>query len=184
MALAFDLANPVTGTAWVAPGSGAVGSRAAVLTEFEQRRLLRLYRSLGLLAAVPHEFAPQVALAVDLDATQGRHDWPPSALAITVRARQGQLTRGAGGGVGPWLRQCAELPPVHDLLDDGEQVEGRAGKQVDPCHRHHVAGVGAFSSFNSSCRSGRAPLTLSWKILAHPSGRDVQAAHRASGRGC
>jgi hypothetical protein len=29
---------------------------------------------------------------------------------------------------------------VHDLLDDGEHLKGRAGKLVDPPHRHHVAG--------------------------------------------
>jgi hypothetical protein len=29
---------------------------------------------------------------------------------------------------------------VHDLLDDGEQVKGRAGKLFDPRHCHHVAG--------------------------------------------
>jgi hypothetical protein len=38
-----------------------------------------------------------------------------------------------------------ELPArVHDLLDDGEEVEGRAGEAVDPRHRHHVAGSEAF----------------------------------------
>ncbi len=33
-------------------------------------------------------------------------------------------------------------PPagVHDPLDDGEQVEGRAGQAVDARHRYHVAG--------------------------------------------
>jgi hypothetical protein len=28
---------------------------------------------------------------------------------------------------------------VHDLLDDGEQVERAAGEPVDARHRHHVA---------------------------------------------
>jgi hypothetical protein len=30
---------------------------------------------------------------------------------------------------------------VHDLLDDGEQVEGAAGEAVNPRHRDHVAGA-------------------------------------------
>ena len=48
---------------------------------------------------------------------------------------------GAGRAVGPRLGEGAELPArVHDALDDGEQVEGRAGQAVDACHRHHVAG--------------------------------------------
>jgi hypothetical protein len=47
--------------------------------------------------------------------------------------------------------------------------QSRAGKPVDPRLRHHVAGVGAFSSFNSSRRSGRAPLTFFTEIVAHPS---------------
>ena len=54
---AISLHQREQGRLQVAPGSGAVGSRAAVLTEFEQRRLLRVYRSLALLAAEPHEFA-------------------------------------------------------------------------------------------------------------------------------
>jgi hypothetical protein len=56
-------------------------------------------------------------------------------------------------------------PPVsvYDLLDNGEHVKGRAGKLVDPRHRRHVAGVWAFSSFNSLRHSGRAPLTFSRK---------------------
>jgi hypothetical protein len=29
---------------------------------------------------------------------------------------------------------------VHDLLDDGKQIEGAARDAVDACHRHHVAG--------------------------------------------
>jgi hypothetical protein len=29
---------------------------------------------------------------------------------------------------------------VHDLLDDGEQIEGAAREAVNPRHRHHVAG--------------------------------------------
>jgi hypothetical protein len=33
---------------------------------------------------------------------------------------------------------------VHDLLDDGEQVERRARQPVDACHRHHVAGAERF----------------------------------------
>src|SRR5487761_1715968 len=136
MALAFDLANPVTGTAWVAPGSGAVGSRAAVLTEFEQRRLLRIYRSLALLAAVPHEFAPQVGVAVDLDATQGRHDWPPSALAIAVRARQGQRSLSARC----WWRCRPMAPPVCGIA-----ARPRFGEHKDPwgaCQGLRMKGAG------------------------------------------
>jgi hypothetical protein len=37
--------------------------------------------------------------------------------------------------------QGAELPAcIHDALDDGEQVEGRAGETVNPRYRHHIAG--------------------------------------------
>jgi hypothetical protein len=43
--------------------------------------------------------------------------------------------------IGPRLGQGAELPArIHDALDDGEQVEGRAGETVYPRHRHHIAG--------------------------------------------
>jgi hypothetical protein len=52
---------------------------------------------------------------------------------------------GVGGGVGPGLGQGVELRPgVHDLLDDGKQVEGRARQSVDPRHCHHVAGGEGF----------------------------------------
>jgi hypothetical protein len=34
------------------------------------------------------------------------------------------------------LRAC-----IDDLLDDGEQVKGRARQSVNPRHRHHVAGA-------------------------------------------
>ena len=38
-----------------------------------------------------------------------------------------------------------ELPAgVLDLLDDSEQVEGRAGQAVNPRHRHHVTGGQVF----------------------------------------
>jgi len=53
----------------------------------------------------------------------------------------GHQAPGAGAGVGPRLGERAKLRlGVHDLLDDGEQVEGAAREAVDPRHRHHVAG--------------------------------------------
>ena len=46
-----------------------------------------------------------------------------------------------GAGVGPRLREGTKLRlGVHDLLGDGEQVEGAAREAVDARHRHHVAG--------------------------------------------
>ena len=68
------------------------------------------------------------------------------ALHIRQTAQYGNhQPAGAGRGVCPRLGQRPELPPcVHDLLDDGEQVEGRAGQPVDPRHGHHVAGAKGF----------------------------------------
>ena len=80
----------------------------------------------------------------------------PSAAAVFCRAGADQVAfhvgqpaedgdhqpLGAGGSVGPRLGQRTELRPcVHDLLDDGEQVEGRAGQPLDPRDRHHIAGA-------------------------------------------
>ncbi len=49
------------------------------------------------------------------------------------------------------LREGAELRlGVHDLLDDGEQVEGRARQAVDPRYRHHVAGGEGGEHFQES----------------------------------
>ena len=43
--------------------------------------------------------------------------------------------------LGPWLRERAELPAsIHDALNDGEKVEGRAGEAVYLRHRHHFTG--------------------------------------------
>lgn len=51
----------------------------------------------------------------------------------------------AGGGVGPRLRQGAELPTcIHDALDDSEEVKGRASEAVDVRHGHDVAGGHGF----------------------------------------
>jgi hypothetical protein len=44
---------------------------------------------------------------------------------------------------------------VHDLLDDGEQVEGRAGEAVDPRHRHHVSGAKGFQQPRRLAPGGR-----------------------------
>jgi|HubBroStandDraft_1064217.scaffolds.fasta_scaffold73332_2 hypothetical protein len=50
---------------------------------------------------------------------------------------------------------------VHNLLDDGEQIEGRAGEAVDSRHRHHVAGAEGFQHRSNSRRVGCAPLAFS-----------------------
>jgi hypothetical protein len=47
--------------------------------------------------------------------------------------------RGAGRG-----RRLDRITRIHDALDDGEQVEGRAGEAIYPRHRHHVAGSKVF----------------------------------------
>src|ERR1700747_3361978 len=48
---------------------------------------------------------------------------------------------GAGIGVGPRLRERAELRlGVHDAFDDAEQIEGAASEAVDPRHGQHFAG--------------------------------------------
>ncbi len=49
-------------------------------------------------------------------------------------------------------RNCP--PGIHDLLDDGEQVERRARQPVDSSHRHHVAGVKARRA-SAEARAGR-----------------------------
>ena len=36
---------------------------------------------------------------------------------------------------------------VHNLLHDGEKVESAAREAVNPCHRHHVAGVEGVEHF-------------------------------------
>ena len=52
---------------------------------------------------------------------------------------------GAGADVGPRFRQGSKLGlGVHDLLDDGEQVEGAARQPVNARHCHHVAGREVF----------------------------------------
>jgi hypothetical protein len=72
----------------------------------------------------------------------------------------------------PWLRQRAELPPASTIcltMANRSKIE-RASRSI----RVTVTtspGVRAFSSFNSSRRSGRAPLTFSRKISDHPSAR-------------
>jgi hypothetical protein len=65
------------------------------------------------------------------------------ALALAQAAEHGQASTGRG-----WCRwsthgsaserNCAL--GVHDLLDDGEQVEGDARQSVDPRYDQHVAG--------------------------------------------
>jgi hypothetical protein len=55
---------------------------------------------------------------------------------------------------------------VHDLLDDGEQVKGRAGKLVDPRHRHHVAGGSRLSAASTVRASRVARRTFFTEILA------------------
>ena len=64
------------------------------------------------------------------------------SLHVRQTAQHGQHEpAGAGAGIGPRLRQGPEpRPGIRDLLDDGEQVEGRARQAVDARHRHHVAG--------------------------------------------
>jgi hypothetical protein len=52
---------------------------------------------------------------------------------------------GAGAAVGPRLGQGSELRlGVHDLLDDGEQVERAARQPVNARHRHLVTGADGF----------------------------------------
>jgi hypothetical protein len=71
-------------------------------------------------------------------------------------------TSGAGGGVGPRFRQGSKLRlGVHDLLDDGEQVEGAAREAVNPFTVTTSPGARAFSIFRSSRRSLCAPVTFS-----------------------
>ena len=64
------------------------------------------------------------------------------ALHVRQAAEYGNhQAPGAGAGVSPRLRERTKLRlGVHDLLNDGEQVEGAAREAVNPRHRHHVAG--------------------------------------------
>jgi hypothetical protein len=76
-------------------------------------------------AALGGAGADKIALHVRQSAENGNHQAP-----------------GAGAGVGPRFGQGSKLRlGVHDLLDDGEQVEGAARQPVDARHGHHVAGA-------------------------------------------
>jgi hypothetical protein len=60
----------------------------------------------------------------------------------TTNLSAGHQAPGAGAGVGPTApRGNGTAPWVHDLLEDGEQVEGAARAAVDARHHQHVAGV-------------------------------------------
>jgi hypothetical protein len=79
---------------------------------------------LGAAPALGGAGADKIALNIGKPAENGQHQAP-----------------GAAGAVGPRFGQGSKLRlGVHDALDDAEQVEGAAGKAVDPRHRHHVAG--------------------------------------------
>ena len=97
-------------------------------------RLLRLRQFRFPPHALPALFRPAAAL--------GGVGADKIALYVCQSAQHGNhQPPGAGAGVGPRLRKRAELRlGVHDLLDDGEQVEGAAREPVKPRHRHHVAG--------------------------------------------
>ena len=69
-------------------------------------------------------------------------------------------------------------PRVHDLLDDGEQVEDRAGKPVDPRHRHHVAGGQGFQQLQQFAPVGSRAAHLFTENLGPPFGA---AACRCTG---
>jgi hypothetical protein len=62
----------------------------------------------------------------------------------------------------------AELPArIHDALDDGEQVEGRAGETVYPRHGHHVAGDDVFQELQKLAPVGlRAAGLLAVELCA------------------
>ena len=74
----------------------------------------------------------------------------PSAVRVRIRSRSTSASPPSTASIKrPVLlvlsahgsaknRNCAF--GVHDLLDDGEQVEGAARQPVNPRHRHHVAG--------------------------------------------
>jgi hypothetical protein len=71
------------------------------------------------------------------------------ALHVRQAAENGQhQAASAGAGVGPRLGERTKLRlGVHDLLDDGEQVEGAAREAVDPRDCHHVAGCEGLQHF-------------------------------------
>ena len=78
----------------------------------------------------------------------------PSAVRVRIKSRStsarpprtaNHQAPGAGAGVGPRFRQGSKLRlGVHDLLDDGEQVEGAPRQPVNARHCHHVAGREVF----------------------------------------
>ena len=67
----------------------------------------------------------------------------------------------AGRCISLRLGQRQELPArVHNPLDDGEQVEGRAGQTIDPRHRHDTAGDNCcqhLEQFTAVSLCGRSP---------------------------
>jgi hypothetical protein len=68
----------------------------------------------------------------------------------------------ASADAAPRLGQGAELPAcIHDALDDGEEVEGRAGETVYPRYRHHIAGDDVFQELQKLAASACAPLAFS-----------------------
>ena len=75
-------------------------------------------------AALGGAGADKIALHVGESSENGNHQAP-----------------GAGASVSPRLGKRPELRlGVHDLLDDGEQIEGAAREAVDARHGHHVTG--------------------------------------------
>lgn len=83
---------------------------------------------LGACPALAGAGADQVTLDIRQTAQHGNHH-PPRA----------------GRGIGPRLGKGQELPTgIHNLLDDGEQLERRSGEAVDPRHHQHVAALYGF----------------------------------------
>ena len=114
--------------------------------------------SLGAAPAFGGTDADQVVLHVRQAAEDGDHQSP-----------------GAGGGIDPRLGQRAKLRPgVHALLDDGEQVEGRARQPVG-------ARAGRLLSVNPG--AARRPQLLKLRAERLPGGADAGIAERPGREG-